>query len=238
MTERGSPPTTSAEGQTKPHFGSLWREQLGDCCEQSAAMTVSIVERLEALLDNLGDVLARVNRIKLLEREADEVIRKGFDRLRAMTLPLGEALDLSRLFSRLDSLIDAVDHVAEFIQRNQVASVPDDARSLVGTLSRAVVSMRSAVRGLLTWDDPERAREACLRVTEHEHAADILRREALERLFRSDQDNVSLLQNREIYEYVEEAIDRCADVANSVDALILKDLHDLAVRASAFSGIE
>ena len=83
--------------------------------------------------------------------------------------------------------------------------------------------MKDTVEALAVRRQPDRVRELCLRVKEVEKENDRLLRRATATLFRDESDAKALIKWKEIYETVETAIDRCEDVVNVIEGVVLEN---------------
>jgi uncharacterized protein Yka (UPF0111/DUF47 family) len=64
--------------------------------------------------------------------------------------------------------------------------------------------------------------KTCMEINRYENEGDTLLRRALARLFRDQKDPILVIKWKEIYDYLEDAIDRCEDVANILEGVALE----------------
>jgi hypothetical protein len=68
----------------------------------------------------------------------------------------------------------------------------------------------------------ERLLEHCIEINRLENTGDRILRDSIGRLFDGTPDPLTVLKWRGLYELLEAATDRCQDIANTVEAIVLK----------------
>jgi uncharacterized protein Yka (UPF0111/DUF47 family) len=97
-----------------------------------------------------------------------------------------------------------------------------DARDLADVLHRATQQVEAAVRGLRNLKDPQATLKLCIDVNRLENECDAILRRSVARLFKEEKDPIMVIKWKEIYENLENASDRCEDVANLIEGVILE----------------
>ncbi len=90
---------------------------------------------------------------------------------------------------------------------------------LVKVLVSATAEVEAAVRALET---PDKALKHCIEINRYENDSDRLCRTLIAQLFDEEKDSVQIIKWKEIYEVIETAVDKCEDVANVIEGVILK----------------
>ena len=80
-----------------------------------------------------------------------------------------------------------------------------------------------AVAGIRDLKKPNGILEHCIEINRLENVADNILRTALVKLFREEKDPISVIKWKEIYETLEAATDRCEDVANIIEGVVLEN---------------
>ena len=96
------------------------------------------------------------------------------------------------------------------------------ARELADVLVRSTESVAVAVGGLRTVKQSRGILEACIEINRLENEGDEILRRALADLFRGATDPLLVLKWKEVYEALENATDRCEDVANIIEGVVLE----------------
>jgi len=89
-------------------------------------------------------------------------------------------------------------------------------------LNRSAMQVEVAVRGLRTLKDPAATLKLCIDINRLENEADAILRRSVARLFKDERDPIAIIKWKEIYENLENASDRCEDVANIIEGVILE----------------
>jgi uncharacterized protein Yka (UPF0111/DUF47 family) len=97
-----------------------------------------------------------------------------------------------------------------------------EVRDLADILLRAVEQIVVAVKGLRNMKHANPVLQACVDVNRLENEGDAILRNALARLFKQETNPITVIKWKEIYEGLETATDRCEDVANIIEGVILE----------------
>jgi hypothetical protein len=97
-------------------------------------------------------------------------------------------------------------------------------KSLAEILAQSAVEVQHAVNGLRNLRNADTIRQKCIEVNRLENDADAVLREAIANLFLTEKDPIKVIMWKEIYEILEKATDRCEDVANIIEGVVLE--HD------------
>jgi hypothetical protein len=98
-----------------------------------------------------------------------------------------------------------------------------DAIALAEVLVEATEQIEGAVKGLRDMKHPNTINERCIDVNRLENQGDALLRQAVARLFDEERDPIAIIKWKEIYENLEIATDRCEDVANIIEGIVLEN---------------
>jgi uncharacterized protein Yka (UPF0111/DUF47 family) len=104
----------------------------------------------------------------------------------------------------------------------ELTEMTEPARRLADVLVRATESVSVAVAGLKTVKQSQSILDACIEVNRLENEGDEILRGALADLFRGATDPLLVLKWKEVYEALEDATDRCEDVANVIEGVVLE----------------
>jgi uncharacterized protein len=179
----------------------------------------------QLLLSGLEGGYARMcevsKRIEALERSADEITHKAFDRLRTTFITPFDPEDIQALFSSLDDVVDTIEDAAFRLVAYKVDPIPDPAIELGRMIAGCCAALSRALQALR---EKRSVMEACIEVNRMEDEADAVQRAMLTRLFSANVDPVTLIKLKDLYEALEAATDRCEDVADVIQSIALKNL--------------
>lgn len=197
-------------------------DEFFDAFDQQAATTLKGTQLLKALMDDYTDVDAKVKAIKDVEHEGDDITHKSYERLHRQFITPFDRADMHRLLSRIDDVLDLADAAADRIRLYEIPSMTDDAKALAGVLVESATMIQRAMKALRTIKKPDEILEACKEINRLENVADQLLRMGLAKLFKSGWDPLLVIKWKEIYDMLETATDRCEDVANVIEGVVLE----------------
>jgi uncharacterized protein Yka (UPF0111/DUF47 family) len=125
-----------------------------DYFEQHSKLSIEACKELNAIVANPSELVTRVNRIKEIEHDADDVTHKCIDALhRTFITPIDRA-DIHRLMKRLDDIIDSVDAAASRMMLYELTEVKLEAKQFTEVLIIATTEIHGAVRNLRNINNP------------------------------------------------------------------------------------
>ena len=191
--------------------------------ERHAAKTLEAAQLLAEMLRSSGDAESQAARIKSIEHDGDQITHRAIERLHQTFITPIDRADIHRLASRLDDVLDLVDSTAErfWLYELNVEQEPD-VRRLADILVNATAEVSKAMTGLRNLKHQDGLLKSCMEINRYENEADQLIRRTMARLFKENRDAVHILMWKEIYDYLEDAIDRCEDVANVLEGVALE----------------
>jgi predicted phosphate transport protein (TIGR00153 family) len=214
--------TASRRGFLSRLFPPTDAEQFFELFERHAERTLEGASQLVIMLQDGSNLEQQAERIKQTEHEADEITHAVIERLHQTFITPIDRGDIHELISRMDDVIDLIEASSERLWLYGLEVMEADARELAGVLHNAVEKMVAAVRGLRNLQDRDRLIAHCTEINRLENVGDQLLRRAVARLFSRGADPVHIMKWKEIYDYLENAIDRCEDVANVIEGVALE----------------
>jgi predicted phosphate transport protein (TIGR00153 family) len=180
------------------------------------------VEALQDLIEHYEDIEKKFQKIKAIEHQGDIITHDIITKLRETFITPLEREDIHELASGLDDVLDCVEGVASRLSQFKVQAPTPEMKQLVGIISQAVSQIHEAIVNL---EKMGRAHSFCLEVNNLEYQADLIGQKAVADLFEKTQrveDLKDLIKLKEIYGRLETAADRCEDVANVIEGIIVK----------------
>jgi predicted phosphate transport protein (TIGR00153 family) len=184
----------------------------GDNLETAAAALTEMVEQYDRLDE-------RVATIQALEKRGDEIDREVTRKLEDAFVTPFDREDIHELVSRLDDVVDGIQAIAETFVIYGVTAPTPEARRLAAILDEQAKELAQALRKLDGLKDLERHFDA---IHELENEADGLSRAAVAKLFRDDLPPIDVIKWRDLYNYLEEAIDASEDAAEAMERMYHK----------------
>jgi uncharacterized protein len=162
---------------------------------------------------------ANAEAIHDVEHRCDSITHEIIQRLnRTFVTPIDRE-DIHGLARSLDDAMDAIDASAAVIRRYRIDHVRFGAREL----ARVIVDATEQVRlGTAALEKKTGVHDLTVEINRLENEADELHDEALRRLFEEAGDPLLVMKWKEVLDLLEEATDRCEDVANVLEAVVVK----------------
>ena len=186
-----------------------------------AKKAVETSEVLVELFSNFEKAEDYHNKIKKLEREADGLTRSVFSELNKTFITPLDREDIQRIASKTDDVIDFIEGISGRIIRYKISSSPPYMLEIAKELTKATKEVEYMISRLKNVKGDKTIINHCRNASDIEHTIDDLYRTALAKLFETN-DAVYIIKMKDIYEALETASDRCVDVADVVEDIVLK----------------
>jgi predicted phosphate transport protein (TIGR00153 family) len=193
-----------------------------DFFETQIAIIADSARQFLALVSEGADSKEKAHSIKELEHQADQVAHQCIESLHKTFITPFERNDIYRLVTKMDDIIDDIEEAAQRIQIYQIDKMTTEVKEMAALLVEAIEEVEKALRQLRYLKNTENLKKTLVKINILENRGDAILREALARLFREENDMRSLMKWKEIYEYLENALDRCEDVADIIESVILE----------------
>lgn len=177
---------------------------------------------LQDLLEHYEDVPNKVRRIKNLEHAGDEYTHQMLDRLARMFITPLDRDDIQRAASRLDDVLDEMDAAANRMMLFKIERTTEDSKGLGGVLVKITGLLIEAFGKLHDLRHPEGMQSICVEIHTQENEGDRLTQHAMANLFEQATDPRDIIKWKDVYEILEKAIDRCEDVADVLQNIMIK----------------
>jgi predicted phosphate transport protein (TIGR00153 family) len=187
---------------------------------------IALAEQLVVGASHLGRMLSTdtpqwevAADIQRVEQGCDTIAHEIFQRLnRTFVTPIDRE-DIHALAKSLDDVMDAIDAAATAIGRYRVSPVRFGARELARTISESASQLKKALQAL---ERKTGVHVANVEVNRLENEADRIHDQALRRLFDEEKDPITVIKWKEVLDFLEEATDRCEDVADVLEGVVVK----------------
>lgn len=167
------------------------------------------------------DLDAFADRLRGCEHRADESVHTALGHLhRTFVTPL-DRLDIHRLVVRLDDILDLANAAGSRLALYRPQTRRPEAAELAATLQGAAAAVQEMIALLRNLKQRERILELTVTINTCENAADRLRRAAVASLLDEEKDPFEFMKWKEILDFIEEATDRCENVADIVEGIVL-----------------
>ncbi len=174
---------------------------------------------LEEMLAPERPVWDKAEEIKEVEHQCDFLTHEVIQRLhRTFVTPLDRE-DIFALARSPDDVMDAIDAAASIVELYQIEAVRRDARVLTRIIKASADQIVTALKAL---EKKTGVAEPAVEINRLENEADRAHQAAVRRLFEEERDPIAIIKWKEILDFLEGATDRCEDVANVLEGVVVK----------------
>ena len=176
-------------------------------------------ELLDAMMVPDRPLWDKADEIKEVEHKCDFLTHEIIQRLnRTFVTPLDRE-DIHALARSLDDVMDAIDASATIVRLYHIDSVRPGARELTRLVRDSAEQVVCAIRAL---EKRKGVAECAVEINRLENEADRAHQAAVQALFKDEKDAIVIMKWKEILDFLEQATDRCEDVANVLEGVVVK----------------
>jgi predicted phosphate transport protein (TIGR00153 family) len=161
----------------------------------------------------------KADAIKDIEHKCDSLTQEIIQRLNRTFVTPFDREDIYALARALDDIMDAIDAAAALVRLYCLDHVRFGARELARIISVSTREVRLAVEAL---EQKNGAEQHTMEINRLEDEADHAHQEAVRRLFSEEPDPLGVMKWKETLDFLEAATDRCEDVADVIEGIIVK----------------
>jgi len=187
---------------------------------------VSLAEEIRRGASVLEEMLApeqplwdKADEIKEIEHKCDFLTHEIIQRLHSTFVTPLDREDIHSLARSLDDVMDAIDASATIVRLYQIKVVRNDARDLARII---MASAEQVVKAMKALERRKGVAEPAVEINRLENEADRAHLAAVRRLFEEERDPIQIIKWKEILDFLEDATDRCEDVANVLEGVVVK----------------
>jgi predicted phosphate transport protein (TIGR00153 family) len=181
---------------------------------------------LAGLMNEFGDIAARRARIDAIdeaEKLADKVTYETVTLLHKTFITPFDRDDIHKLITHMDDILDLIQDVAESAMLYDLQRITPEAQQLAQLNEMCCERVQSAVGMLDSMENAEAILKICTEIDRLESDADRVMRAGMSKLFRDEADVRQMIKLKEIYELLEAVSDKCEDVANVIEGVVLEN---------------
>ena len=186
-------------------------------------MTSYIYDASSALVKMLADKSANyedhIKRIKAIEHECDELTHSISTRLNKSFITPFDREDIYLLSGALDDIVDLIDDVARAMMMYDIREATPHAIRFANVIQSMSIELHEVVKSL---ERPNGISPRLVELHRLENEGDDTYHKAVAELFHNATDPLTVIKWKDIYEKMEATIDRCENVANIIESIIIK----------------
>ena len=190
--------------------------------KESAHLSILASHEFRKLLGNLSQAESYAKTIKEIEHKADEVTHKTIELLHKTFITPLDREDIHELITEMDDITDFIEAASQRVYLYGITEITPEAIGLADICIQSVELVKRTVEILGDLKNSEKIVQYCVEINRLENEADQLLRSGMAKLFREESDLRQLIKLKEIYELLETVTDRCEDVANIIEGIVLE----------------
>ncbi|HTE15542.1 MAG TPA: DUF47 family protein [Burkholderiales bacterium] len=205
-------------GRLMPHEGRFF-----ELFNEHAELIVQGSRALAALMSQGDDIQNRAYQIESIEKQADKATHAVIELLHKTFITPLDRDEIHQLITRMDDILDLMEDASQSIFLYDVKTIPPEASKLADICVACSEQVKIAVGLLSNMQNAKAILLACDEIDRLESSADHVMRSAIATLFRDEPDVRQVIKLRSIFELLETVTDRCEDVANIIEGIVLEN---------------
>jgi predicted phosphate transport protein (TIGR00153 family) len=180
-------------------------------------------QELAAMLGSFDQLDVHAQRIDAAERAADKITHEAITLLHRTFITPFDRDQIHQLITKMDDILDLIQDVAESVLLYDLRRITPEAKQLGDICLMSCGRVRTAVGLLTNVKRAEAILKSCQEIDQLESDADRVMRSGVSKLFREENDIKQVIKMRMIYDLLETVTDRCEDVANIIEGIVLEN---------------
>jgi predicted phosphate transport protein (TIGR00153 family) len=207
-----------------PHDGNFF-----ELFNEHATHIVSASKSFLQFIEHYNDEALRAKYTQAVdsaEHACDDVVKEVHRRLHKTFITPIDRDQIFDLINTMDDVADLIQNGTEAMHLYNVKQMTSEMLHMAQICNQCCIGVKNAVGMLKDISDPEVVKAAlktCDEIDRLESDADRLLSTAITKLFREDTEVRELIKLQRIYELLEEVTDKCEDVANLVEGIVLEN---------------
>jgi predicted phosphate transport protein (TIGR00153 family) len=191
-----------------------------DLFEEAGGNIVRATDLLDQMLSDYPERRNLAREILICEQEGDRITHDVIHALNNTFVTPIDREDILDLVSALDDIVDFVEEVADYLGLYKIDAPMEQSQRLAQVLAQAGRQLAEAMPRLRNFDDMS---HFTVEVNRLENDGDRTSRHAIASLFDNGIDPMVVIRWKDIFERLEEAIDACEHVANTLEGIVIKN---------------
>ena len=194
-----------------------------DLFNAHAAQIVEGGRALAQLFANFEASAVHAEQIDAAERNADKITHETITLLHKTFITPFDRDQIHQLITTMDDILDLTQDVAESVALYDLRKITPEAKQLADICHMSCERVAAVVGLLHNVKRGDAIMRVCEEIDRLESDADRVMRSALQKLFREESDLKQVMKLRVIYDLLESITDRCEDVANVIEGIVLEN---------------
>jgi predicted phosphate transport protein (TIGR00153 family) len=198
-------------------------EKFFDYFDSASEKMIRGIRFFKEMMRDLSSAEEKAKQIKDVEHEADHITHQTVSALHKTFITPIDRESIYALITKMDDVLDLIDSTCERVLLYKIKTSTPESIALITILERAIEQVAKGVSGLRDLKNSDSILNICIEINRFENEGDKTFRNALSALFSSSFDPIEIIKWKDIYETLEDAIDRCEDVANVLEGIVVEN---------------
>ncbi len=198
-------------------------EKFFEMFEASSANVLKGARLLLKTVQDYRDLEKFAEKMKEIEHDGDIITHRTMEKLNKTFVTPIDREDIHSLICRMDDVLDFIESTSSYMWLYKINKPTKELVEMVKILVKCVEEITEAVSHLRDLKKSKHILLHCIEINRMENEVDQINRRVSAQLFEKVSDPVEIIKWKEIYHNVESALDRCEDVANVIEGVVLKN---------------
>jgi predicted phosphate transport protein (TIGR00153 family) len=177
---------------------------------------------LRDLIKNLDNAEAKVKEIEEMEHKGDKQVHDILEQLNKTFITPIDREDIYAIAKQLDDILDAIEATAHRFIMFNIKTSEKDAIKLSEMIVNSCKEVINLMEELKNMKKSKKLSEKIIEINRIEDDGDKIFRTAITSLFNGQTPTLEVIKWREIYDFIEQTLDACEEVANTVEGVVMK----------------
>ena len=193
-----------------------------DLFDETIDKALEAAHLLDDLMNDYTDITRKIAHLKDIEHECDMHVHKIMKALNASFITPIDREDIYSIAKEMDNIVDTIEEAANKFELFHVQEVRESAKVMSKLIVACVRELKIVVNELRRMKRSKILREKIIEVNRIENEGDVVYRSAIKSLFETETNALEVIKWKQIYEFLEDSIDACEDVANILEGVVMK----------------
>ena len=191
--------------------------------QEFSKMTSEASELFLEIVENYDKLSYRIPVIKEFETRGDEMVNKIITTLNSSFITPFDREDISALALKMDDIVDGLENVSARFKLYDIDEMRPEAIEMAKLNLEATLDLDHAFAKFPDFKKDESLLKETKAANDAEDRGDVVYRDGLAAIFRSDLHTVDILKWKSLLDKMENTLDACKNVANEIQNVIVKN---------------
>jgi predicted phosphate transport protein (TIGR00153 family) len=190
---------------------------------ESANIAYRAANALVEFLQDLDNAEENLKKVKEIEHEGDKKIHEIFEQLNKTFITPFDREDIYLIAKDTDDIIDYIESTASRFVMLNVNHSTENSELLTKMIVQCCEEIIVLMKELKNMKTSKEIRKRIIEINRLEEEGDKISRKAIRDLFSGQMEVIEVIKWREVYQYLEDTLDACEDLANVIEGVVMKN---------------